>query len=114
MRSSGSSISSVVPTSRVETDLNVALNPSVFFPTRRSILLVEPDKRAAADEEDVRGVDLENSWCGCFRPPCGGTFRDGSLENLQQRLLNAFSRDVARDPTGSRLAADLVDFVDVR
>ena len=39
--------------------------------------------------------------------------RDGSLEDLQQRLLDALARDVARDRRVVRLAGDLVDLVDV-
>ena len=38
---------------------------------------------------------------------------DGSLEDLQQRLLDALARDVARDRRVVRLARDLVDLVDV-
>ena len=38
---------------------------------------------------------------------------DGAFENLQQRLLHAFTRDVAGDRRILVLAADLVDFVDV-
>ena len=38
---------------------------------------------------------------------------DGALEDLQQRLLHALARDVARDRRVVRLARDLVDLVDV-
>src|SRR5690349_3128524 len=38
---------------------------------------------------------------------------DRALEDLQQRLLDAFTRDVARDRRVLVLAADLVDLVDV-
>ena len=59
-------------------------------------------------------VSIErNSWCGCLRPPCGGTERDGALEDLQQRLLHALAGHVARDRRVVRLARDLVDLVDV-
>jgi hypothetical protein len=43
-----------------------------------------------------------------LRPPCGGT-----LQDLQQRLLHALARHVARDRRVVRLARDLVDLVDV-
>jgi len=39
--------------------------------------------------------------------------RIGSLEDLEQRLLHALSRDVPRDGEVFRLAGDLVDLVDV-
>ena len=54
-----------------------------------------------------------NSWCGCLRPPCGGTLAIGAFQNLQQRLLHAFAGNVAGDGRVLVLAADLVDFVDV-
>ena len=54
-----------------------------------------------------------NSWFGCLRPPCGGTRRDRALDQLQQRLLHAFARHVARDRRVVGLARDLVDLVDV-
>src|SRR5688500_8768104 len=39
--------------------------------------------------------------------------RDSALEDLQQRLLDALARDVARDGRVVALARDLVDLVDV-
>ena len=54
-----------------------------------------------------------NSCCGCLRPPCGGTRGGGALHQLQQRLLDALARDVAGDRGIVRLAADLVDLVDI-
>ena len=35
--------------------------------------LVELGEGAAADEEDVGVSIVRNSWCGCLRPPWGGT-----------------------------------------
>ena len=54
-----------------------------------------------------------NSWCGCLRPPCGGTAADGALEDLEQRLLHALAGHVAGDRRVLALAGDLVDLVDV-
>ena len=54
-----------------------------------------------------------NSCCGCLRPPCGGTFGDRALEDLQQRLLHTLAGDVARDGSVLALAGDLVHLVDI-
>ncbi len=54
-----------------------------------------------------------NSWCGCLRPPCGGTEARGALQDLQQGLLHALARHVAGDRRVLALARDLVDLVDV-
>jgi hypothetical protein len=75
--------------------------------------LVEPDERAAADEQDVGRVDLEELLVRVLPAALGGTFATGTFEDLQQRLLDAFTRHVARDRRVLVLAADLVDFVDV-
>ena len=54
-----------------------------------------------------------NSWCGCLRPPWGGTDGGRALEDLEQRLLHAFAGDVTGDRRVLGLAGDLVDLVDV-
>ena len=53
------------------------------------------------------------SWCGCLRPPWGGTFATVPSRIFKQALLDALAGDVARDRRVVRLARDLVDLVDV-
>jgi hypothetical protein len=75
--------------------------------------LLETDEGTAADEEDVRGVDLEEFL---LRVLAAALRRDGrrrTLDDLEQRLLHALARDVARDRRVVALARDLVDLVDV-
>src|SRR5205823_5479706 len=76
-------------------------------------LLVEPDEGAAADEEDVRRVDLEEFLMRMLASALRRDVGDRALQDLQQRLLDAFTRHVARDRGVLVLAADLVDFVDI-
>ena len=75
--------------------------------------VLQPDERAAADEEDVRGVDLDEFLVRMLASALRRNVGDGAFEDLQQRLLHAFAADVARDRRVVALAADLVDFVDV-
>src|SRR4051794_24888133 len=75
--------------------------------------LVEAGERAAADEEDVRRVDREELLVRMLPPALRRHRRDGPLEDLQERLLDALARHVARDRRVVRLARDLVDLVDV-
>ena len=75
--------------------------------------LVEPGERAAADEEDVRRVDREELLVRVLAPALRRHRGDRALEDLQQRLLDALARHVARDRRVVRLARDLVDLVDV-
>src|SRR4051812_31132150 len=75
--------------------------------------VLQPAERAAADEEDVRGVDLEELLLRVLAAAFGRHVRDGALDDLEQRLLHAFAGDVARDRRVLALARDLVDLVDV-
>ena len=75
--------------------------------------LVEADERAAADEQDVRRVDLEELLVRVLAAALRRHVGDRALEDLEQRLLDALARDVARDRRVLVLAADLVDLVDV-
>src|SRR5207249_5144960 len=76
-------------------------------------LLVETDERAAANEEDVRRIDLEELLVRMLAAALGRDVRDRALQDLQQRLLDALAGDVARNRRVLVLAADLVDLVDV-
>ena len=93
--------------------LDLGLEAERFLAGPPLDLLVEADERAAADEEDVGGVDLEELLVRVLAPALGRYVGDGALEDLQERLLHAFARDVARDRRVLVLPADLVDFVDI-
>ena len=75
--------------------------------------LVETREGAAADEQDVRRVDGEELLVRMLAAALGRHRGDRSLEDLEQRLLDSFARDVARDRRVVRLPRDLVDLVDV-
>jgi hypothetical protein len=81
-----------------------APKPSVFS---------EADERAAADEQDVRRVDLQELLLRVLAAALGRHVGDRALEDLQQGLLHALARDVAGDGGVVALARDLVDLVDV-
>ena len=76
-------------------------------------LVFQADEGAAADEEDVGGVDLEELLVRVLAPALGRHVALRALEDLQQRLLDAFAGDVAGDRRIVGLARDLVDLVDV-
>src|SRR6478672_7719343 len=75
--------------------------------------LVQPRERAAADEEDVRRVDREELLVRVLAAALRRHRGHRSLEDLQERLLHALARHVARDRRVVRLARDLVDLIDV-
>ena len=75
--------------------------------------LFEPVEGAAADEQDVFGVDLNELLVGVLASALRRDVRDGSFEDLQQRLLHALARDVAGDRAVLAAAGDLVDLVDI-
>src|SRR6266849_5454817 len=59
--------------------------------------LLQPIEGTTADEQDVRGVDLDEILVRVLAPALGRNIRDGALEDLQQRLLDAFTADVPSD-----------------
>jgi hypothetical protein len=59
--------------------------------------LFEPDERAAADEEDLAGVELDVLLLGVLAAALRGDVGDGALEDLEQGALDALARDVAGD-----------------
>ena len=75
--------------------------------------LVEAGEGAAADEQHVGGVDLDELLVRVLAAALRRYGRGGALEDLQQRLLDALAGDVAGDRRVLALAGDLVDLVDV-
>ena len=99
--------------SRAAHRLHVGLEAERLLADAALDLLVEPDERAAADEQDVGRVDLEELLVRMLAAALRRHVGDRALEDLQERLLDAFARHVARDRGVLVLAADLVDLVDV-
>src|SRR5207249_12225827 len=74
---------------------------------------LEAVERAAADEQDVGGVDLDEVLVRMFAATLGRDVGDGALQNLEERLLHAFPRHIAGNGGVVRLTSDLVDLVDI-
>ena len=68
-------------------------------------------ERAAAHEQDVARIHLDIFLVRVFAPALGRDVDLGALDDLEQRLLHAFARDIARDGGVVGLAGDLVDLV---
>src|ERR1044071_9558087 len=74
--------------------------------------VLEAIERPAADEQDVRGVDLDQLLLRAVARAVGRDRRGLALEDLEQRLLDALTGHVARRRRRAALARDLVDLVD--
>ena len=111
-RSSGISCSRILPRSCA---VDLRLRAEADRPLADPLLddLLEALERAAADEQDVGRVDLDEVLVGVLAAALRRHVGDRPLEDLQQRLLDALARDVAGDRGVVRLARDLVDLVDV-
>ena len=94
-------------------DSRSLLKPSGRLPTRDAMMWSSPAKAPPTMNSTLVVSIWMKSWCGCLRPPCGGTRRGRALQDLQQRLLHTLARDVAGDRRVLALAGDLVDLVDV-
>ena len=75
--------------------------------------LLEAGEGATADEQDVRGVDLDELLVGVLAAPLRRHRGGGALQDLQQGLLHALAGHVPGDRRVLALAGDLVDLVDV-
>src|SRR5262245_37760918 len=75
--------------------------------------LLQAGERAAAHEQDARGVDLQELLLRVLAAALRRHGSDRAFHDLQQRLLHAFARHVAGDRRVVGLAADLVDLVDI-
>ena len=75
--------------------------------------LLDACERASTDEEDVRGVHLQEVLLGMLPSTLGRHRGDRPLQDLQERLLHPLARDVAGDRGVVTLSSDLVDLVDV-
>ena len=87
--------------------------PIVLRPTRSSMIRSSPSKAPPQMKRMFVVSIWMKSWCGCLRPPCGGTFATVPSRIFEQRLLDALAGDVARDRRVVGLPRDLVDLVDV-
>ena len=70
-------------------------------------------ERAAADEQDVGRVDLQEILVRVLAPALRRHAGHRAFDHLEQRLLHALARHVAGDRRVVGLARDLVDLVDV-
>ena len=111
--SSGMTLARMSSVLRSETARRWAPKPR---PERAGALLddlLQAGEGAAADEQDVGGVDLDELLVRVLAPALGRDVGPRALEDLEQRLLDALAGDVAGDRRAVRLAGDLVDLVDV-
>ena len=70
-------------------------------------------ERAAQNEQDIRGVDMNELLLRMLATALRRNTRLGTLDNLEQRLLNALARHVTRDGEIFGFTGDLVDLVDI-
>ena len=82
---------------RSETDRRWAPKPRPFLPDPLLDDLVEAGERAAADEQHVGGVDLDELLVRVLATALRRHVGDRALEDLQQRLLHALAGDVPGD-----------------
>ena len=73
--------------------------------------LFQANKCAAANEQDVRGIDWREFLVRMLATTLRRNVGDRAFQNLQQSLLHAFAGDIAGDRRVFVLAADLVDLI---
>src|SRR5262249_14851381 len=75
--------------------------------------LLQTRKRATTDEQNVRGVDLQELLLWVLAAALRRNRGDRPFHDLQQSLLHALTRHVARDRRVVGFARNLIDLVDV-
>ena len=70
-------------------------------------------ERTAQDEQDVGGVDMDKLLLRMLTATLRRHGSLGTLDDFEQRLLNALARNIARDGQVLGLTGHLVDLVDV-
>ncbi len=68
-------------------------------------------ERAAADEEDVLRIHLDELLLGVFSAALWGNEHFGAFRQLEQALLHALAAHIAGDGEVIALARDLVDLI---
>ena len=91
----------------LEADTHVVAGQALFD------VRFEPFERPTTDEEDVRRVDLEEILVRMLSPTLRWHVGDAALDDLEQRLLDAFTGDITGDARVVALTRNLVDLVDV-
>ena len=112
-RSSGSTWANSSPASRSMLRAHGAVEPDALVPDALLDDLLEAGERSTEDEQHVGRVDLDELLVRMLAATLRRHRRLRALEDLQQRLLDAFTRHVAGDRRVLALAGDLVDLVDV-
>src|SRR5260370_10726799 len=82
-------------------------------PAARRDDLLEPGEGAATYEKNIGGVDLQEFLLRVLAPTLRRHRSDSTFHDLEQRLLNALSGNIAADRDVLGPAADLVDLVDI-
>ena len=75
--------------------------------------LFQPVKSATANKQNVGGIDLQEVLVWMLASALRRHTGHRAFDQLEQRLLDAFPRNITGDAGVVRLAADLVDLVDV-
>ena len=74
---------------------------------------IESDERPTTDKQNIGGVDLDIFLIRMLPTALRGHIAGRALENLQERLLDTFTRNVPCDGNVLRFASNLVDLIDV-
>ena len=72
-----------------------------------------PLKCAAADKEDITGIDLDHLLLRMFAAALGRYVGDRSFQNFQKCLLNTLTADVTGDRSVFGFTGDFVNFVNI-
>src|ERR1044071_886631 len=73
----------------------------------------QPHKSAAANKQDIPGIDPDVFLLRMFATSLRRDIAGGAFQNLQQRLLDSFAGNIAGDGNVFSFSRDFINFVDV-
>jgi len=94
-RSSGSTSRKISPALRILRRQHLGAEADRGGTAAREMIFIEAGKGAAAHEQDVGGVDLQELLLGMLAAALRRHRGDRALHDLEQRLLHALARHVA-------------------
>ena len=92
---------------------NVRVKANSLFTNAVSNNLIQANKSAATDEQDIGGINVNKLLLRMLTASCWRNTSNRTLKNLQECLLNTFTRDVTSNREVLGLTSNLINLIDV-
>ena len=98
---------------RATARLNLGTKTDTLFSEPMLDKVLQPDKSAGTDEQNLFGVHLNHFLLRVFAPAARRYTRDGAFQNLEQCLLHTLTGDIAGNRRILGFAGDFINLVNI-